>query len=218
MASAESRDKGALSGLLTGVTFISALAGGIKMAESRIPRPGSDAEAVRKYWGGSRKAARYSTTVQLISVGWLARFVLSVVKLTNRAGGGALKAAAASGGALAVGSLAASATTSLLLTGNAQHDDEKAPKMADAAFNLGGPVHGVGFGLMTGALVLAGQRTGDLSKPVVITGLVSAATGIASPLYFLWEPAGWLIPIGRFTGLIVSGIAGVKLAKGRRKH
>ncbi len=214
MASAEAEtDRGAVSGLLAAVTFVGAIAGGIKMAESRIPRPGSDADAVREYWEGSKNAARYSATVQLVSVGWLARFVLSVVKLANRAGGRALKAAAVSGGALAVGSLALSATTNLLLTGKAKDDDEKAVRMADRMFNSGGPIHGVGFGVLTGALALAGDRTGELPKPLVVTGLVSAATSIASPLYFLWEPAGWLIPVGRFSGLIVSAVAGVKLAR-----
>jgi len=216
MASTDARDRWAISGLLAGVTFIGAIAGGIKLAEGRPPRPGSDVEGVRKYWGGSKNAVRYSTTVQLISVGWLARFVLSVVKLTKRSRNKALTAAAAYGGALAVGSLAASATTSMLLTGKAREDDEKALRMANGQFALGGPIHGVGFGLLTAALALAGEQTGDLPKPVVVAGLVSAATGIASPLYFLWEPAGWLIPIGRFPGLIVSGIAGVKLALRRR--
>jgi hypothetical protein len=66
------------------------------------------------------------------------------------------------------------------------------------------------------ALALAGKRTGELPKPVVVAGLVSAGSSIISPLYFLWEPAGWLIPIGRFSGYIVSGIAGVKLAQSKK--
>jgi hypothetical protein len=51
---------------------------------------------------------------------------------------------------------------------------------------------------------------------VATTGLVSAASSLLSPLYFVWEPAGWLIPAGRFPGLLVSGIAGVRLARGAR--
>jgi hypothetical protein len=37
--------------------------------------------------------------------------------------------------------------------------------------------------------------------------------GSLSPLYFVWEPAAWFIPAGRFSGLLVSGIAGVRLAR-----
>jgi hypothetical protein len=50
------------------------------------------------------------------------------------------------------------------------------------------------------------------------TGLVSAATGILSLLYFRWENAGWLIPIDRFSGYILARIAGVRLAGSRRSR
>ena len=39
------------------------------------------------------------------------------------------------------------------------------------------------------------------------------AAGSLSPLYFVWEPAAWFIPAGRFSGLLVSGIAGVRLGR-----
>ena len=48
-----------------------------------------------------------------------------------------------------------------------------------------------------------------------MAGLTSAAASVASPLYFVAEPAGWLIPAGRFSGLVVSGIAGVRLGRPR---
>jgi hypothetical protein len=211
------QDTGAVSGLLTGVIFVGALAGAIKLADSRIPRPGSSADAVREYWGGSAKAARFSATGQLISTAMLARFTQSVVRLAKRSQSKALEATALAGGGLAVVSLTNAAVTHARLTGKSKEDDEKAVKMANRVFVSGGPIHGIGFGALMAALALAGDRTGDLPKPVVVAGLVSAGSSIASPLYFLWEPAGWLIPIGRFSGYIVSGIAGVKLAMSRKK-
>jgi len=63
---------------------------------------------------------------------------------------------------------------------------------------------------------LAGLRTGELPRPLAVAGMASAAASLASPLYFLAEPAGWLIPAGRFSGLVVTGIAGVRLGRGRR--
>jgi hypothetical protein len=51
-------------------------------------------------------------------------------------------------------------------------------------------------GLLTGVLALAGLRTGELPRPVAIAGLISAAAGLLSPLYFVKEPAGWFIPVG----------------------
>jgi hypothetical protein len=38
---------------------------------------------------------------------------------------------------------------------------------------------------------------------------------VLSPLYLVSDPAAWLIPIGRFPGLIVSAIAGARLARSR---
>ena len=217
MTSTDDRqDTGALSGLLTGVIFVGALGGAIKLAESQIPRPGSDADAIRKYWGGSAKAARFSATGQLISTALLARFTKSVARLAKRSNSKALEAAAVAGGGFAVVSLTNAAITHARLTGKSKENDELALKMARRVFVSGGPVHGIGFGVLMAALALAGKRTGDLPKPVVIAGLVSAGSSIASPLYFLWEPAGWLIPIGRFSGYIVSGIAGVKLALSKK--
>ena len=52
---------------------------------------------------------------------------------------------------------------------------------------------------------------GYTTSPEVSIGLASAVSGQLSPLYFLKEQAGWFIPIGRFSGLLVSGIAGVRL-------
>jgi hypothetical protein len=43
--------------------------------------------------------------------------------------------------------------------------------------------------VLTGALALAGLRTGELPRPVAIAGLASAASGLLSPLYFLDERA-----------------------------
>jgi hypothetical protein len=67
--------------------------------------------------------------------------------------------------------------------------------------------------VLTGALALAGLRTGELPRPLAIPGLVSAASALLSPLYFVKETAGWFIPVGRFSGLLVSGIAGVRLSR-----
>lgn len=215
-SSANRRETGALSGLLTGVTFVGALGGATKLADARIPRPGADADTVRKYWGGNAKAVRFASTGQLISVALLTRFTRSVVKMAKRANSRPLAAAAVAGGGWAAVTLANAAVTQVLLTGKAKDDDEKAVKMARRVFVSGGPVHGVGFGVLTAALALAGKKTGDLPKPVVVAGLVSAGSGIASPLYLRWEKAGPLIPLGRFSGYLISGIAGVRLAFGNR--
>ena len=39
---------------------------------------------------------------------------------------------------------------------------------------------------------------------------------VLAPLYLVAEPFAWLIPAGRFPGLVVSGIAGARLASRHR--
>lgn len=60
---------------------------------------------------------------------------------------------------------------------------------------------------------LAGLRTGELPRPLAFASLASAAASLLSPLYFVAEPAGWFIPAGRFSGLLISGIAGAGLRR-----
>jgi hypothetical protein len=209
------RDPGALSGLLAGVSFIGGVGGATALADSPYPRPGSEPAEIRRYFTENSRSARISATGQLISTISLARFTASVARLAVRSGQGsrALRTAALAGGGLAAASLATSGLCTLALSGRWGKDEESAARLARRAFAAGGPIHGVGFGVLTGALALAGLRTGELPRPVAMTGLVSAASGLLSPLYFVKEQAGWFIPVGRFSGLLVSGIAGVRLGR-----
>ena len=143
-----------------------------------------------------------------------ARFTASVAKLTRRAGSGsrALKVAAVGGGGVAAASLAASAAYWAALAGPSGREEDSAATLARRAFIAGGGAR-VGFGVLVGALGLAGLRTRGLPLPLSVTAVASASASLLSPLYFVAEPAGWLIPVGRISGLIVSGVAGVRLAR-----
>ncbi len=112
------RDPAALAGPVIGASFVAGLGGGMAIANSPYPRPGSKPAEIRQYFGESAPAARLSATGQAISTVALVRFTESV----------------------------------------------------------------------------------------------SAASGMLSPLYFVTKPAAWLIPAGRFSGLVVSGIAGARLS------
>lgn len=213
-------DPGALGGPLAGVSFVAGVAGASSLADSPYPRPGAEPADVRRYFQENPGAARVSVVGQLISAASLARFTASVAKLAARSGGGArwLRAAIAGGG-LAAASLAASAMLSAALTGGPGSRHASAAKLHRLVFAAGGPAHGAGFGVLVGALGLAGLRTGELPRPLAMAGLFSAAVGGLSPLYFVWGPAAWLIPAGRFSGLVVCGVAGARLGRlGRRKE
>jgi hypothetical protein len=206
-----------MSGLLAGVSFIGGVAGASARADDPYPRPWAQPAEVQKYFTENAGAARLSATGQAVSSLSLARFTASVAKLAGRAGkhAPALQAAAIAGGAVASASLGASALCAAALSGHRGRDETTAATLHRRGFQAGGPVHGAGFGVLCGALGLAGLCTAELPRPVAITALVSAGAGLLSPLYFVARPAGWLIPAGRFPGLIVSGIVGVRLSRGR---
>jgi hypothetical protein len=209
------RDPWALSGALVGISFIGGAGGGVAVADHPYPRPGSTPQEIRRYFGESPIPGRLSATGQFISAAALVRFTASVAELTGRAGSGArkLRAAAIGGGGLAAASLATSGACAAALTGRWGQQDASATALHSRGFIAGGPVHGAAFGALVGALSLAGLRTGQLPRPLALIGLASAAAGLLSPLYLVTERAALLIPAGRVTGLIVSGIAGARLSR-----
>jgi hypothetical protein len=211
-ASTSSPVPGELSGPLAGISFIAGVAAAASLSDTPYPRPGAQPEDVRHYFRGSPGAARVSVVGQLISATSLVRFTASVAKLaglSNRGSRGLR--AAVGGGALAATSLATSALCAAALTGSRGEHEASASTVHRLMFAAGGPVHGAGFGVLVGALGLAGLRTGELPEPLAIACLVSATAGVLSPLYFATEKAVWFIPAGRFSGLVVSGIAGARL-------
>ena len=210
-------DRAALSAVVSGATFVGGVAGSLARSDVPYPRPGSDAPTIRRFFQDNHGAARVSAAGQLVSAVTLGRFTASVVRLAGKAGPGArrLQTAAVAGGATAVASLAGSGAITAALTRNDGRGDEETVALHRRAFLAGGIVHGVGFGMLVGALGIAGRRTGALPSGLTTAALASAAAGLLTPLYLAAEPAALLIPIGRFSGLIITGIAGVRLARGR---
>jgi cupin domain len=211
------RDLGALSGPLAGITFASGVAAGLAIADAPYPRPGAQPAAIRMYFGGNATAARASIAGQLVSATSLARFGATVAALARMSDPRSrrLPKAARASGAAAAGSLAASALTSLALTVHNPRSNDALLALHRRAFILGGPVHTASFGVLVGCLCLAGRRSGALPRALTNTGFASAAAASLSPLGLLVKPAVWLIPAGRFSGLLVAGIAGTRLGRKR---
>jgi hypothetical protein len=211
-------DRGALSGLLAGLSFIGGIGAANALADRPYPRPGSSPSQLRQYFTQNAGPTRLSAAGQAVSAVSLARFTAAVARLAGCAGPGSrtLRAAAIAGGALAAASLAASATVHAALSGPWGRREASAVALARREFLAGGVIHTPAFGVLLGVLGLAGLRTGELPRPVAVTALASASACLLAPLYFVAEPLAWFIPAGRFPGLIVSGIAGVQLARGER--
>jgi hypothetical protein len=211
-------DRGALGGPLAGLSFIGGVGAANALADLPYPRPDSDPSQVQQFFTQNAGPARLSAAGQAVSAASLAAFTASVARLAGRAGPGqrALQIAAVAGGAVAVASLAASAACTAALSGRWGRREASAAALGRRGFLAGGVIHTPAFGVLLGALGLAGLRTGELPRPVAITALASATACLLAPLYLVAEPLAWFIPAGRFPGLIASGIAGVELARGRR--
>jgi hypothetical protein len=207
-------DLGALSGPLAGIAFASGVAVGLTVADAPYPRPGADAAAIRKYFNGNARAARISIVGQLVSAGSLARFGASVATLADaqNPNSRSLSMSARVAGAAAGASLAASAASGAALTFRPGRDDAATSALHSRAFALGGPLHTAAFGGLLVCLALAGQRDDVLPRALTNAGLVSASISALSPLALVLKPAAWLIPAGRFSGLLVCGIAGMQLS------
>jgi hypothetical protein len=192
-----------LTGPLTGISFVAGVATGVRMARVPFPRPGSKPEDIREYFRGNATGARISVAGQLISAGSLAAFTAQAARAMK----GRARAAALAGGGFATAALATAAACAGSLTFNAGADAARDVKVHRAMFLAGGPAHGAGFGVLLAAL---GLGTDALPRNVA---LAIAAPNLLSPLYLVTEPAAWLVPIGRFPGLIAIGVAGQRLAR-----
>jgi hypothetical protein len=210
-------DRAARSGITSAATFLAGVVAANIWSDVPYPRPGSSPEQIRAFFRVDPRPARVSAAGQLISAVTLGRFAVSAARLARRADprSGLLPAAVVVGGATATASLAASAGYTALLTTGRADDDARVLALHRRAFLAGGVAHGVGYGLLVGAVGLAGRRTGLLSPALAAAALASGVAGVLTPLYLVAEPAAWLIPIGRFSGLVITGIAGVRLARGR---
>ena len=140
------RDRGAVSGLLTGLSFVAGVGGGSALADSPYPRPGSEPAEVRRYFTENVRSARLSATGQLVSSASLARFTASVARLAGRSGKGSegLRKAALAGGALAAASLATSGLHTLALGGLGAYLAAVLPRRAGGRIDTGGAVLGAG--------------------------------------------------------------------------
>ena len=64
-------DRGALSGFLTGLSFIGGVGGAMALADAPLPRPGAKPRQIRRYFTQNARSTRVSATGQAISAALL---------------------------------------------------------------------------------------------------------------------------------------------------
>lgn len=217
---ARSHDLGALTGLVCAVAFIGGLVLiGLLVPESAPPNlPSSAPVDVQRYFLENADAARAQALIQTVAAALLATFAASMAGLVGRTEPrpSGLAAVTVGGGMLAAAFLALSALLAATL-GAEQITDSPATVSAlrQLSFFVGGAGHTAWLGLFVGAASVAMRRAAMLPRWLTTAGLVSATLSLLS---LVVEPAALLIPLGRFSGLLVIAVISVLMATGHTGH
>ncbi len=215
-----SRDLGALTGLVCGIVFV----GGLALVGMLIPAtappnlPSSDPADIQRFFLENGTATRVQALIQTVAAALLATFAAAVAGLVGRSEPrpSALAAATIGGGLLAAAFLALSAL--LAGTPGAEQNTGSAATVSalrQLSFFVGGAGHTAWLGVFVGAASLATRRAGALPRWLTTAGLVSAVLSVLSLISLVVEPAALLIPLGRFSGLLVIAAISVLMATGR---
>ncbi|WP_129670009.1 hypothetical protein [Phytoactinopolyspora endophytica] len=213
-------DVGGLAGPAAGLLFTTAIAGAGRLAKDPFPGPGSSAEVIRTYYRGSTRAARFNVACQALSILAQSRYVVAMARVASRhrTHPRVLTGAVLVAGSAAVAALATSAVIQASLTvPKDDRTDDEVLATTRRVFLAGGPVHGVVYGAFTAATAVAAHNTRLLGRTGAVLGALSTTANLITPAYFRWEPTGWMIPIGRFSGYLLSGVIGARLATRRRR-
>ena len=123
--------------------------------------------------------------------------------------------------ALGAGTLAAGfwLLTALLLWVLSRPEAAEAPgllrPMHDLVYLLGGPAHVLTLGVFLGAVSAALRGQSVLPAWIVRTGAAAAILSMLAVLALLWEPATFLLPLGRGLGMLWIFATSVALLVGR---
>jgi hypothetical protein len=206
------RDLGALSGPLAGVTFVGGLAAGLAVADAPYPRPGAEPAAIRRYFEGSARGPDQHR--RPAAVGGIAR-ALHRHGRRSRARRALAPAARADDGSGRPRDRVAGRVRADQFGAHARRRREQCGRRraAPAPVRRRRPGAHRRLGRAGRLPFAAGRRTERLPRALTAAGFATAAIGAISPVSLVAEPVGWLIPAGRVSGLLVSGIAGARLAR-----
>ena len=170
-----------------------------------FPSPYDDAGVIASFFAEHGTTVRVAATLQFASV---VPFAILAVSLSSRLRflgmahvPGVL--IASMGGILAAAMLATSALVQWVLSRPEVADQRAVVRpLADLAFAAGGPGAVVFLGLLVAGVAVPAMYRRLLSRPVVVAGLIVAAVAELSTIALLTESATFLLPVGRFGGLL----------------
>jgi len=216
--SQSTRDHGPLMGFLYVVFFLVGLIGSGVVGNAVYPSPFDDASKIQQYFADNHDAVILMGIAQTAAALALVVFAAGIGALvrdrTNLGSGpgGVVQAA----GTLSAAFLMLSGVSGWI----AVRDEVLAQPalvrvMHDFAFMTGGVAQVTTFGLFVGTASAAALKAGLLPRWICWLGGVCAVASLASVIALASEPGSFLLPVGRFSGLIWVVAAGVVLIRSR---
>lgn len=188
------------------VVIQNALTGG-----DAYPRPFTGTSTINDYFAVHGEVAQVAGTLQFAAAVPLAIFAATAYSqmrgLGVRVAGVTI---ALTGGVLASGFLAASGLLQWTLAGSTIMGDARAA-LHTLTFATGGTGHVVFLGLLVAGLAVPALIMRLLPRWLAVAGVVIAVAAEVSTLSLLFDPAQYLLPVGRFLGLAWIVAAGALL-------
>jgi hypothetical protein len=210
------RDHGPYMGWLYVVLFLVGLIGSSAIGSAVYPSPYDDASKIQSYFADNHDAVVLMGVTQVAAALALVVFAAGIAALVRdrtRLGSGP------AGVVQAAGTLSAAFLMLSGLSGWIAVRDEVLAQPAvvravhDFAFMTGGVAQVTTFGLFVGTASAAALKAGLLPRWICWLGAVCAAASLASVVAVASEPGAFLLPVGRFSGLIWVVAAGIALIR-----
>lgn len=184
------------------------------------PSPSDEGEGLASYVASYPAALKFAALFQFAASVPLAVFSASVVARLHALG---VRAAgpmiALVGGVCASIALALSASGQWVLSGmSPTSSTELLEAVRDLVFIAGGPWHVVAFGLLLAGISVSAAFHRLLPRPMWIAGVVLAVVCELATLAFATTQATYLVPLGRFGGLLWLVGAAVLLPRKRPRR
>ena len=205
-----------VAAIATGL-FVASVAAPVAISGAAYPSPFGPGEELTGYLSAHGDALRLAALLQFAASVPLAVLTASMVArlhaLDVRAAGPTI---ALVGGVLASAATAVSACGQWLLSRTSSTaPPELLRALHDLGFIAGGPWHVVALGLLLAGVAVSAAFSRLLPRPVWVAGVALAGACELATLAFATTSAAYLLPLGRFGGLIWLVTAAVLLPKRR---
>lgn len=200
--------------------FVAGLAVPAALSGEAYPAPGGGIGALQSYVSSHSDALRVGSLFHLASSIPLAVFTAAAVARLHALG---VRAAgpliALAGGVLASAALALSASARWALAESGSASSTSVIHVVnDVSYVAGGPWHVMALGLLIAGVAVSSAFHGLLPRGVWVPGVALAVICELAVLALVSDAAAYLLPVGRFGGLVWLIAAGAMLPRSRTRR